>query len=124
MLAGFSRLEATKRTRNLGTTSSVKAKLWALKDGLNLGQQLGINNINVEMDIEVLVYMFMNPHLLTLCWNPSYLTAGAVQLIDFLISFSKKKKKDFLILNEPPPVVEPLVAFDKARLFCNKHVCC
>ena len=93
MLAGFSRLEATKRTRNLGTTSSVKAKLWAFKDGLKLGQQLGINNINVEMDIEVLVYMFMNPHLLTLCWNPSYLTAGAVQLIDFLISFSKKKKK-------------------------------
>ena len=79
------------------------------------------------MDIEVLVYMFMNPHLLTLCWKPSYLTAGAVQLIDFLISFSKKKKKkkkDFLILNEPPPVVEPLVVFDKARLFCNKHVCC
>ena len=70
MLAGFSRLEATKRTRNLGTTSRVKAKLWALKDGLNLGQQLGINNINVEMDIEVLVYMFMNPSSISFMLEP------------------------------------------------------
>ena len=70
MLAGFSRLEAPKRTRNLGTTSSVKAKLWALKDGLNLGQQLGINNINVEMDIEVLVYMFMNPSSISFMLEP------------------------------------------------------
>lgn len=70
MLAGFSRSEAPKRTRNLGTTSSVKAKLWALKDGLNLGQQLGINNINAEMDIEVLVYMFMKPSSINFMLEP------------------------------------------------------
>lgn len=112
MLVGFSRSEAPKRIRNLGTTSSVKAKLWALKDDLNLGQQLGINNINVEMDIEVLVHMFMKPSSINFMLESLLSDCRAVQLVDFLI------------LNEPPPVVEPLLAFDKAKLFCSRLVCC
>ena len=37
-------------------------------------------------------------------------TMGAVQLIDFLI------------LYEPPPVVDNLLTFDKVELFCNRLV--
>lgn len=41
--------------RRIGLATSITAELWALKDGLMLAKQLGIAQLMVEMDAEVIV---------------------------------------------------------------------
>ena len=36
--------------RNIGMATSVEVEFWALRDGLILASQMGINNIVVELD--------------------------------------------------------------------------
>ena len=36
--------------RNIGQATSVAAEFWALRDGLMLATQLGINHLHVELD--------------------------------------------------------------------------
>lgn len=38
----------------LGHNSSTVAEIWALKDGFTVAKQLGIKNICIEMDAELL----------------------------------------------------------------------
>ena len=61
-LAGF--------TRKLGNMSSIIAKLWALKDGLNMAKQLGIDNICIEMDAEFIVHLVSNSSIVNLMLEP------------------------------------------------------
>ena len=42
-------------SRSIGFTSNIMAELWALRDGLRLANQLGIQNLEVEMDAKVIV---------------------------------------------------------------------
>ena len=46
--------------RSIGFTTSVMAELWALRDGLYLAIQLGINFLEVELDAKVIVKMLNN----------------------------------------------------------------
>jgi len=46
--------------RSIGYTTSVMAELWALMDGLFLAIQLGISNLEVELDAKVIVEMVKN----------------------------------------------------------------
>ena len=46
--------------RKLGSISSTMAKLWALKMAFSLARQLNLENVNIESDVEVLVYMLFN----------------------------------------------------------------
>ena len=42
-------------SRSLGTGTSMLAECWALRDGLFLAIQLGIQNLEVELDAKVVV---------------------------------------------------------------------
>ena len=42
-------------SRSIGFTSSIMVELWAFRDGLRLASQLGIQNLEVEMDAKVIV---------------------------------------------------------------------
>lgn len=46
--------------RELGSISSTMAKLWTLKMAFSLARQLNLENINLELDAEVLVYMLFS----------------------------------------------------------------
>ena len=41
--------------RYIGYTTSIIAEFWALRDGLNLAIQLGVQNLEVELDAKVIV---------------------------------------------------------------------
>ena len=41
--------------RYIGYTTSIIAEFWALRDGLNLSIQLGVQNLEVELDAKVIV---------------------------------------------------------------------
>ena len=46
--------------RNIGTTTSVLAKLWALKDGLQMCLNMQINTLEVELDVKVISNLMNN----------------------------------------------------------------
>ena len=46
--------------RNIGKTTSVAAEFWALRDGLMLAAQLGINHLHVELDAQVVVNLVLS----------------------------------------------------------------
>ena len=56
--------------RKLGNMSSTVAELWALKDGLNVAKQLGIDNICIEMDADFIVHLVSNPSVVNLMLEP------------------------------------------------------
>ena len=41
--------------RKIGMATSIEAEFWALRDGLILASQMGINNIVVELDAKVVI---------------------------------------------------------------------
>ena len=41
--------------RKIGLATSVEVEFWALRDGLTLAPQMGINNIVVELDAKVII---------------------------------------------------------------------
>ena len=57
-------------SRSIGHTTSVMAEWWALRDGLNLAIQLGISQLEIELDAKVIVEMLQN----TKCPNRNYTT--------------------------------------------------
>ena len=42
-------------SRSIGHTTSVLAEWWALRDGLILATQLGVDQLDVELDAKVIV---------------------------------------------------------------------
>ena len=125
--------------RKLGSTSSILAELQALKDGLSVGRQLDILNINIELDADVLVPLLTNPSSLNLmlepllndCRNlikafPNYTVTQifreANRCADKLANMGATQLTNFLLLYEPPPAVDNLLAFDKVEFFCNRIV--
>ena len=46
--------------RNIGKTTSVAAEFWALRDGLILAGQLGIDHLHVELDAQVVVNLVLS----------------------------------------------------------------
>ena len=46
--------------RNIGQATSVAAEFWALRDGLMLAAQLGINHLHVELDAQVVVNLVLS----------------------------------------------------------------
>ena len=47
--------------RKLGNMSSTVVELWALKDGLNVAKQLGIDNIVLKWTLNLLYTLFLVP---------------------------------------------------------------
>ena len=46
--------------RNIGQATSVAVEFWALRDGLMLAAQLGINHLHVELDAQVVVNLVLS----------------------------------------------------------------
>ena len=46
--------------RNIGQATSVATEFWALRDGLMLAAQLGINHLHVELDAQVVVNLVLS----------------------------------------------------------------
>ena len=51
--------------RNIGKTTSVAAEFWALRDGLMLAGQLGIDHLHVELDAQVVVNLVLSNKTIT-----------------------------------------------------------
>ena len=123
--------------RKLGTMSSTMAELWALKDGLSLAKQLNLHNINIELDAEFLMRLLSNPTTINLMLEPllndcrtlirsmpncsvTHIFREVNRCADRMAKMGANLATDFLILYEPPLVVDSVLAFDKAELYCNR----
>ena len=121
---------------------SIVAELWALKDGLTVAKQLGIENICIEMDTEFIVHLVSSPSvvnqmlepLLTDCRNliktfPNHTVAHAFKeangCVDCLARMGVDLNHDFdvhLLYNSSDVVVD-LLAKKKARIaYCNRLI--
>ena len=56
--------------RRMGSTSSTVVELWALKYGLTMAKQMGIENICIEMDAELIVQLVSRPSMVNLMLDP------------------------------------------------------
>ena len=119
--------------------TSIMAELWAPEDGLSLARQLNLQNINIELYVDVLVHLLTNlasdnlmlEPLLNDCKTlirsfPNYLVTHIFREVnrcaDRLAKMGAVQITDFLILYEPPPVVDNLLVFNKAKIFCNRLI--
>ena len=114
------------------------AELWALREGLAISKELGLNNLIVELDA-LSVVMLMNNNfvnllmelLLTDCRNllqsfPSkrvvHTFREANQCTDVLARLRARSDPFFVVFLNPLPVVASLLAFEKSDMYCNRLV--
>ena len=114
------------------------AELWALRDGLLIAKEMGINNLIIELDALSVVLLMNNntvnllmESLLTDCRNlvreiPTkqivHIYKEANQCADALAKLGASSLDSFVIFLYPPPVVESILAADKACLRCNRLI--
>ena len=60
VIRGHDREWLTGYARPLGQTNSCMAELWALRDGLMLAKELGLNNLIIELDVLSVVLLMNN----------------------------------------------------------------
>ena len=124
--------------RPLGGSNSCMAELWALRDGLLLAKEMGLNNLIIEMDALSVVLLMNNNSanllmepLLTDCRNllseiPNkqivHIYREANQCADALAKLGASSLDSFVIFLYPSPVVESIIASDKASLRCNRLI--
>ena len=117
------------------------AELWALKDGLTMAKQMGIENICIEMNAEFIVQLVSRPSMVNLMLEPilsecrnliqtfpnssvAYVFREANGCADRLARMGAELVvTNFLFLFEPLDVVGEMLASDKAGIvFCNRLV--
>ena len=124
--------------RGIGYTNSFLADLWALRDGLNIAREMGVNNLIIELDALSIV-LLMNNEAENIMMEPLlsdyrsllkqipnkrvlHVYHEANQCADALAKLGAHSGSHFVVFCNPPPVVENLLAFDKANMFCNRLV--
>ena len=127
-------------SRSMGTCSSLMVELWALKDGLYLAKELGFSSIYIEVDAKLIVGLLFNPSCVNLVMEPllfdcrnllqdftnlvvRHVFREANQCADTLAKIGLHLSQSFVTFVDPPPVVEVLLAFDKAELYCTRMIC-
>ena len=111
--------------RPLGSSNSCMAELWALRDGLLLAKEMGLNNLIIEMDALSVVLLMNNNSanllmepLLTDCRNllseiPNkqifHIYREANQCADALVKLGASNVDSFVIFLYPPPGVESII---------------
>ena len=124
--------------RPLGSSNSCTAELWALRDGLLLAIEMGLNNIIIEMDALSIVLLMKNntanllmEPLLTDCRNLlskipnkqiAHIYREANQCADALAKIGASSVGSFVDFLYPPSVVESIIASDKANMCCNRLI--
>lgn len=74
-------------SRFLGTTTSVAAKLWAVRDGLGLARSMGIRNVEIELGAQPVLDLIRGPWdvniiaLMPLCARSSTTTEGDISSV-------------------------------------------
>ena len=138
MIRGHDGEWITSIPRPLRRTNSCMAELWALRDGLLLAKELGLNNLIVELDALSVVQLMKNSicnllmePLLTDCRNllkafPNkqviHAYREANQCADALAKLGAVSLTSFVVFWTPPPVVESILVHDKANVFCNRII--
>ena len=121
--------------RKLRNITSTVAKLWALKDGLTMAKQLGIENICIEMYAEFIVHLVSSPSVVNLMVEPLF--TNCRNLIKTFPNYSMvhvfreanscanrldrmgvELISDFQFLYNPSNVVVDLLAREKAGFVC------
>ena len=126
--------------RPLGRTNSCMVELWALRDGLLLAKELGINNLIVELDALSVVLLMKNntcnllmEPLLTDCRNllkefsnmqVIHAYREANQCADALAKMGAGLLTSFVGFWTPPLVVDSILAHDRANVCCKRIVSC
>ena len=124
--------------RGIGHTNSFLAELWALRDGLNIASEMGVNNLIIELDALSIVLLMNNEAenimmepLLSDCRSllkqiPNkhvlHVYREANQCADALAKLGAQSGSHLVVFCNPPPVVENLLVFYKANMFCNRLV--
>ena len=124
--------------RGIGHTNSFLAELWALRDDLNVAKEMGVSNLIIELDVLSIVLLMNNEAenimmepLLSDCRSllkqiPNkrvlHIFREANQCVDALAKLREQTGSHFVVFCNPPPVVENLLAFDKANMVCNRLV--
>ena len=122
----------------LGSTNSCMDELWALRDGLLLAKDMGLNNLIIELDaLSVVLLMNNNTPNLTLepllndCRNlvreiPDkqimLIFREANQFADAMAKLGVSCATSFVVFLYPPLVVERILVDDKASLRCNRLI--
>ena len=122
--------------RKLGNTSSTMAELWALKDGLTMAKQMGIENICIEMDAKFIVQLVSRPSVVNLMLEPLLIECrNLIQTFPNSLVVHVFKEANgcadqlarmgaeldvtyFLCLFNPLDVVVEMMASDKVGLVC------
>ena len=125
--------------RPLGRTNSCMVEFWALRDGLLLAKELGINNLIVELDALNVVLLMKNAcnllmePLLTDCKNllkefPNTQVVHAYQeanqCVDALAKMGVGSLTSFIVFWTPPSMVDSILAHDRSNVCCNRIVPC
>ena len=124
--------------RNYGKVNSVMAKLWALRDGLQMAATENIHNLIIELDALAVVHLMINSFvnfslepLLTNCrlllkkfpnLRIEHMYREANQCADALACIGSTSDVPFLLFAHPPPVVDRLCTLDIEGAFCNRLV--
>ena len=114
------------------------AELWALRDGLILAREMGLNNLIIELDVLSIVIL-MNNEAVNVMMEPLLFDCRNLlnqisnkrmihsyhetnQCADALAKLGAQSVTHFVAFCNLPPVVETLLAFDKASKHCNRLV--
>uniref|UniRef100_A0A2N9IB19 Uncharacterized protein n=1 Tax=Fagus sylvatica TaxID=28930 RepID=A0A2N9IB19_FAGSY len=124
--------------RNIGTTGSVAAELWALRDGLSLCVQLRLLAVEIELDAKSVVSIFSKNTTCSGDLSPLIDDCRALlrkipqtKMIhcfreanfcaDALAKRGTTTTQDFVMLSSPPNDLLPLLNSDIMGLFCNRQ---
>ena len=125
-------------SRALGTTNSFIAELWALRNGLIIAKDLGLNNLIVELDALSVVHM-INSDTSNMLMEPllsdrrslyreipnkriQHVYREANQCADALARLRSTVVFSLVVFVEPSSVGVSLLAFDEAGSFCNRLI--
>ena len=101
---------------------------------------MGFSLISIELDAEMVVLLLKNPSTINLVMEPllsdcrhllqlfdnfvvQHVYREANQCSDALATLGLNLHVPFMDFVHPPPVVETLLTFDKAELFCTHLFC-
>ena len=124
--------------RPIGSTDNCRAELWALRDGLVMAKEMGLNSLVIELDALSVVLLMTNNNanllmepLLTDCKNmlreiPNkqivHAYCEANQCTNALAKLGAISLSSFTMFLCPLPVVDNILAFDKANMCYNRLV--
>ena len=124
--------------RGIGYINSLLAELWVLRDGLLLANEIRIQQLIIELDA-LSVVILMNNEFENLLMEPLLIDCKNIlkefpnksvihafreanQCADALAKLGSQSLYSFVVFCNPLPVVEDILAFNKANMHCNRLV--